>query len=138
MRERTKEHCLNISKAKTGKKNPKFSEWAKIHYVGEGNPMFGRTRPDLSERNRISPPMLGKKRPRHSKRMKESNPSKRFEVKEKIREKLSTPEARQQMRERMTGENNPMKRPEIAKKVGVAMNLFKRRSDDFTFSWAGF
>lgn len=53
-------------------------------FSGPGNPMWGKSRPDLAERNRISPPMCGKTRPKHSIFMSgENNPMKQLETREK-------------------------------------------------------
>jgi len=52
---------------------------------GEDNPMFGRKRPDVIKRNKKA---TGRKCPEQSKFMKEHNPAKRLEVREKLSKSL--------------------------------------------------
>jgi len=73
---------------------------------GEGNPMFGRKRPDLCERNKLDNPA---KRPEVQLKMRESHLTKKWSEERKIKRSIQ-----------IKGENNPMfgrKRPDVSKRL---------------------
>jgi len=85
---RTEEEKKNISKSLKGENHPMYGKKRPEHSErmnGENNPMYGKSQSQKT-RNLISEKARGKKNPQHSEWMKgENNPSKRPEVRKKMR-----------------------------------------------------
>jgi len=129
-------------------------------YVGEGNPMYGRKRSDLSARNRVNSgekhPFYGKKRPEHGEKLRgRKYPERGKRIGDTLRGvkkseehiknmkvALNKEEVRRRLSETKKGKNNPAYVDGRSSELyGIEFNdklrFYIRDRDDFTCQFCG-